>query len=450
MSSIASSSRLDAALAFQRSGRLEQAAQAYRDLLSEPEVSVTARLRLALLDLERGRWSKAAAGLAQALAEAPRHPERPNAVRALGLALARQGYREAARPWLEEALIQFGEDRAVQQAWQRSRAPAWLAPEVYDPVQQRSFFRAAPREGSSYIYTIDIVGTCNLRCPSCPVGNRPDSPRPKGFMPLRTFASIIDKVVEESPVEQPEIWLFNWGEPLLHPELPAMIELLNRRALSSFLSSNLNVKQAQLDALIAAGPGTIKISLSGFTESSYARTHTRGRIARVRDNMRHLRRLIDHHQAPTRIWVGQHVYRHNLDEVEAVAAICRELDFEHRPIAAFYQPLEKLLDIAEGRMVDEPVLKLMLEHPAEYLPRIAADRDHRYDCELRANQTVINHDGQVALCCTVYEPENLLGLDFLSSTPAEIERAKYRHPTCARCYRAGLAYLPPRLSSRAS
>ncbi|AKS41369.1 radical SAM protein [Wenzhouxiangella marina] len=396
--------------------------------------------------LHEGRLAEAASVLAAALAERPSLPERPELVRDLGLALSQHGFREAARPWLEEALTHWVDDESVQQAWQRSRPPSWLEPEVYDPLQQRTLYRSSPREGSSYIYTIDVVGTCNLRCPSCPVGNRPDSERARGFMPLDRFTAIIDKIQAESPSRDPEIWLFNWGEPLLHPELPAMIGLLNARGLPSFLSTNLNVRKG-LDALIEAAPGTIKISLSGFSEDSYARTHTRGKLALVRQNLERLRELIDRHQARTRVWVGQHVYRHNLDEVEAVGELCRALGFEHRPIAAFYQPMEKLLDIAEGRMVDEPVMKLMLEHPAEYLPRIAARQDRRYDCELRSNQTVINHDGQVALCCSVYEPENLLGVDFLTTSRADIEARKYRHPTCQRCYRAGLAYLPSSLSS---
>ncbi|MEN1728027.1 MAG: radical SAM protein, partial [Pseudomonadota bacterium] len=324
--------------------------------------------------------------------------------------------------------------------------PSWLAPEVFDPLQQRSLFRAAPREGNSYVYTIDVVGTCNLRCPSCPVGNQPDSRRKRGFMPFEQFSKIIDKIKAESPIESPEIWLFNWGEPLLHPELPAMISLLRQHGLSSFLSTNLNIKKG-LEETIAAGPDTIKISLSGFSDETYSRTHTRGKLELLKANLYRLRELIDHHGVTTQVWVGQHIYRHNQDDLQAMAALCRELEFDHRPIAAFYQPLEKLLDIAEGRMIDESVLKLMLEHPAEYIPKIAGSRDSRFDCELRANQTVINHDGQVALCCSVYEPENLLGVDFLESPREEIEQRKYAHETCARCYRAGLAYLPSRLAS---
>ena len=74
------------------------------------------------------------------------------------------------------------------------------------------------------------------------------------------------------------------------------------------------------------------------------------------------------------------------------------------------------------------------------LPRIKASRSTEHDCELRFNQTVINHDGSVALCCSVYDKPNMLGLDFLSTPHAELERAKYRHSFCGTCMSHGLHY----------
>lgn len=446
MSTASPRQQLEAANAAQQAGRADEAERLYLGLLESAEAGTAARFNLACMRLQQGRLAEAADGLAASLAADPANPYRGWAVREMGLALYRAGFREVARPWLEEALVNAPDDAALQSAWRRSRPPAWLEPEVWDPGLGRSLLRAAPREADTYVYTIDVVGTCNLRCPSCPVGNLPDSERPKGFMPLATFRRVIDKIRAESPVAAPEIWLFNWGEPFLHPELPGMIELLNEHGLASFLSTNLNIRKG-LSAVIAANPGVIKVSMSGFSEATYSATHARGRLDLLESNLHRLRELIDEHGADTRVWVGQHVYRNNRDEVEPVAGLCRELGFEHRPIAAFYQPLEKLLALAEGETLDEPVLDLLLEHPRDYLPRIAAGRDGRYDCELRANQTVINHDGQVALCCSVYEPVNMLGLDFLDTPRAAIEAAKYRHPTCARCQKAGLAYAPSRLAS---
>ncbi len=71
---------------------------------------------------------------------------------------------------------------------------------------------------------------------------------------------------------------------------------------------------------------------------------------------------------------------------------------------------------------------------------IQQHRSGRFDCELRFNQTVINHDGSVALCCTVYDQENMLGIKFLEHDHAEIERRKYAHPYCATCFKAGMQY----------
>jgi hypothetical protein len=260
-------------------------------------------------------------------------------------------------------------------------------------------------------------------------------------MDYALFERIVDKLQRESPAALPEVWLFNWGEPLLHPEAPRFLRLLRDRGLPAHLSTNLNIRHG-LDEVIAAAPASLKVSISGFSQETYGETHKRGHLDLVIANLRALRAAIDRHRVATRVWIGQHVYRTNSHEVAPLGALCAELGFEHRPIAAFYQPLEKLMRIAQGEDLHEPVLDKLLEHPASYVRRFEKVRDRRYDCELRANQTVINHDGTVALCCSVYEPENQLGVAFVDTPRAEIERRKYAHPTCVACQRLGLSYAP--------
>lgn len=430
-----------AAVAAHRSGDAGLAERLYRERLADAPGDPVARFNLGTLLLGRGEVAEAAVLIARALGEAPRHPLRAETVRALALALFRAGHWEIARPWLEEARLGAPLDAELDLAWSRARAPAWLEPEVHDPQLGETLRRGAPREAGTYVYTIDIVGTCNLRCPTCPVGNLADSARPRGFMDYALFERIVDKLARESPAATPEVWLFNWGEPLLHPEAPRFLRLLRERGLPAHLSTNLNVRHG-LDEVVAADPASLKVSISGYSAATYADTHRRGDLELVVANLRALRAALDRHRVGTRIWVGQHVYRGNQHEVEPLGALCRELGFEHHPIAAFYQPLEKLIRIAQGEDLREPVLDQLLEHPASYLRRFAATRDRGYDCELRANQTVINHDGTVALCCSVYEPENQLGLAFVDAPRALIEQRKYAHPTCASCQRLGLAYAP--------
>src|SRR4029077_12200269 len=105
---------------------------------------------------------------------------------------------EDAEPWLACANGWEPWNSAVASAHQRSRRPDYLASEVFDPQLGRSLRRYSAREGDTYIFVIDIVVACNLRCPTCPVGNSPE--RPKGFMDLALFERIIAKIRQDSPV----------------------------------------------------------------------------------------------------------------------------------------------------------------------------------------------------------------------------------------------------------
>ncbi len=367
-----------------------------------------------------------------------------DALRLMGLVLEQRGQPELARSWLEQAAGLDPSNAAVSAAITRCRPPKYLSLEVYSHSQQTSLLRYSPREASQYIYSIDIVGTCNLRCPSCPVGNTDLGQRPQGFMQLDLFKDILAKIIQESPDPEPQIWLFNWGEPLLHPQVAGFVQAINEHGLKSYLSSNLNVRKG-IDSLIAAAPTDLKISLSGASKETYAQTHVRGKFDLVVENMHKIRRALDRHQSDTHVWVGQHIYQHNLNEISQMAELCRQLKFAHHPIPAFYQPLEALLEIAQEKDINAPVLDLLLEHPAKYIRRFQEHRDNRYDCELRFNQTVINYDGSVALCCSVYKPENQLGISFLGQNFSAIEKLKYQHSFCTSCYKYGLQYAPSRI-----
>ena len=430
---------LEQAATLHREGHLDAAAAAYEALLAADASLTAARHNLGLIRLGQRATARALPLLERAFAEDGDNPIWVQSLPLAGLTLMDHGLWEAALPWLERAAARDPGHPGVQSALARARPREYLAPEVHDPQLQRSLLRYSPREAGTYVYAIDVVGTCNLRCPTCPVGNFQAADRPKGFMPVSLFEQILDKIVAERVAPRPEVWLFNWGEPLLHPELAALVTATRERGLSCQLSTNLNVHRG-LRELARAKPDALKISLSGFTPERYARTHARGNLRLVKANMHLLRYWLDEERATTRVWVGHHIYKGAEAEVPAVKALCDELGFEHHPIAAFYQPLERLVELLEGRGRPDPVLDELIEPPQVYLARNQATRSQRHDCELRFNQTAINHDGSVALCCSVYDKPNMLGMDFLATPHAELEAAKYRHPFCGKCMGHGMAY----------
>lgn len=436
---MAATPTLDQAVALHRQGRTDEAAAAYEVLLAGDPQQPSVRHNLGLIRLGQGAAARALPLLEQALAEDGDAAIWATSLPLVGLTLFDQGLWESAHVWLERAAAHDPAHAGVQAALQRARPRDYLNPEVFDPQQQRTLLRHAPREAGSYVYAIDVVGTCNLRCPTCPVGNFQAADRPKGFMAVDLFERILDKIVAECPAGRPQVWLFNWGEPLLHPDLPALVAATKRRGLPCHLSTNLNVHRG-LRELARANPDELKISLSGFTPQRYARTHARGDLRLVKANMHLLRYWLDEAGATTRVWVGHHIYKGGETEVPQVRALCDELGFEHHPTAAFYQPLERVVELIDGKAAPDPVIEDLLEPPPVYVARINATRSQRHDCELRFNQTAINFDGSVALCCSVYDRPNMLGLDFVDTPHAQLEAAKYAHPFCKSCMAHGLSY----------
>jgi hypothetical protein len=86
-------------------------------------------------------------------------------------------------------------------------------------VQHRLARRLQLGQTAGHYFFIDVVGTCNLRCPSCAVGNAP-AQLAKGLMSVATFDKILSKIrAEYSDCGRLFVDLYNWGEPGLHPDL---------------------------------------------------------------------------------------------------------------------------------------------------------------------------------------------------------------------------------------
>jgi MoaA/NifB/PqqE/SkfB family radical SAM enzyme len=297
-----------------------------------------------------------------------------------------------------------------------------------------------------FVYDIDIVGSCNLRCPSCPVGNSAPllaaTPRRNsGMMELAQFEAILDKIgVDQGGRPDIVITLFNWGEPTLHAQVGDFVRAINQRGYFSMVSTNLNYDR-NLEQLVEARPSRLRVSLSGMTRATYETTHARGDIIVFKRNCYQLCHLMEKHGVTFPVEMHFHLYRHNIfEDVSEAAALCEELGFQFNPGEAFLMPLEKSFDALEGRALtpqDQDLMELLLVSPAE---RAAIARKYpARDCILRSNQMAINADGSVALCCSTYDPRSDVASSYLEVEFAELQRRRYAHPVCVKCMQHGLA-----------
>src|SRR5687767_7575743 len=79
--------------------------------------------------------------------------------------------------------------------------------------------------------TVAITARCNLRCEGCRYGR---DFMPAEQLPLEVVETLLDDAAE-CGVETIRLY---GGEPLLHPDLPAMVERAVRRGLDPYVTTN--------------------------------------------------------------------------------------------------------------------------------------------------------------------------------------------------------------------
>lgn len=283
---------------------------------------------------------------------------------------------------------------------------------------------------------IDVVGNCNLRCPSCPVGNM-GAINPNGLLDVGLFARIMEKATRDYSISHVE--LYNWAEPFLHPELPQLIRIVRQYDLPCWLSSNLNVVR-NVEEVFRACPDFLRISLSGFTQEIYSQGHAKGNIERVKENMR----LVSEAKrntgnAFTRVEVFYHKYKYNLQDVEPMRRYAAELGFIWHEGWAYHIAVEKLIRAAEGTLDAEERNYVDTKYALPIVDALKECEKFKHEpCYLYDRQIVLDLQGNAVLCCGIYDyAQNTLG-SFLEMSPEQLMQAKSRQNTCSSCTKHGV------------
>ena len=129
------------------------------------------------------------------------------------------------------------------------------------------------------IIYVDVVGRCNLKCPSCPSGNTAHNNHVGGAMWTSLLSDILKKAVAESDANT--VGLYNWTEPLLHPQIGSLIKIVKSYGLGCLVSSNLNLSK-NIEQVVEAVPDFLRVTVSGFTNGVYQKQHAGGDIEKVK------------------------------------------------------------------------------------------------------------------------------------------------------------------------
>ncbi|MEZ0370727.1 MAG: radical SAM protein [Candidatus Sericytochromatia bacterium] len=167
--------------------------------------------------------------------------------------------------------------------------------------------RSAPE-----VLHISLTDACSQRCSGCFFSNREPGIRPNRYLAFARFERIV-AVAARYRVFQLAL---GGGEPLMHPQLEALVAHGTRAGLVvNLTSSGALLSRAKALALKAAGLGQLQLSLNGATAASHGLT--RPGFEAVLAAMGHCR------DTSLRFGLNLLVTRQNLDELEAMLSLAR-------------------------------------------------------------------------------------------------------------------------------
>jgi organic radical activating enzyme len=287
---------------------------------------------------------------------------------------------------------------------------------------------------------IDIVGACNLSCPSCPMGNS-DNNNFKKSMKIEKFREIVNKAKSEGVKS---IYLYNWTEPLIHPKIGEFIKVINDAGLRSGVSSNLNIAK-NLEQTLKAEPDFFRISLSGFHQTTYEKGHAGGDIEIVKKNMILLHQIKQHYNSNTLVEVYYHRYLDNLSEEWLMRDFSERLDFIFTTGYSVMMPLEKTLAVVEKSASvtaqDLQTLKRLALPPYDDVINLVKHYPPQ-KCSLKDNMLVLDCNGNTVLCCSIFDQKKFQVGNYLETPLEELTRLKSTNKTCSdmctTCMKNGL------------
>ncbi|MHB1381736.1 MAG: radical SAM protein [Thermoleophilia bacterium] len=150
----------------------------------------------------------------------------------------------------------------------------------YHFLKRSEFVPAVPQ----YV-NIEPTSACNLKCTVCSL----DGSRKRGTMDMGLFRSIVD---QSAAIGVPRIALFLAGEPLLHKELPQMVEYISSKGISARIRTNgALLTPEKSEALLDAGLDFLGFSFDGDNKADYESIRVGADYDQVLENILHFLEL---------------------------------------------------------------------------------------------------------------------------------------------------------------
>ncbi len=274
---------------------------------------------------------------------------------------------------------------------------------------------------------VDIVGPCNLRCAMCPQGG-PDGPtgqRGRGVMSVELFDRTL-RYLREALWQGEYVNLYNWGDPLLHPDLGEILDTCRVYGVKPIVSTNLSFPAERIAALRQHGLELLLVSLSGFSEPTYRRNHIGGDFKRIR---RILEILSSDRGLINSVVLKYLVFDYNSHELQAAKEFAERKGFEFGAYRGAIPSADDFFryeaDVQYRNYVHQYIsLDRSTLKPARFCPQ--------------ETSITLNHQAQLELCCVSWNSGFRKSL--FETNVAEYLKNKVKNEFCDKCLHMGYSH----------
>jgi MoaA/NifB/PqqE/SkfB family radical SAM enzyme len=249
-------------------------------------------------------------------------------------------------------------------------------------IREFEILKAVERpRGFPFHAVIDITNACNLQCPYCPTGRRQNSGRSRRIIDIDLLRMFLDNIGKYLIIAD----LFNWGEPLLHPQIDFIVRMFHERRIFHHISTNLNIRNKQvLEKVCDAGLDFLTVSISGITQEVYERYHKGGDANLVLDNINY---IINYKKKLKYInpiiAIKYLVFKHNVHQIDKARKLAKEFGVDIFWTCYAGGPEDKIIPR------DEEKIKLLYPGTGKF-------------CSELWRTIILNCDGGITPCCLLY------------------------------------------------
>lgn len=257
---------------------------------------------------------------------------------------------------------------------------------------------------------LELTAHCGYHCVGCP---NTYMRRPKGHM----AADAAIRLIKEAATLAKTVYLWNYGEPLLHPSLTTILHGAGSDAASCVISTTAGTCLPSLDLTSFRGLRELVVSINGLDPETYQLHQKGGSFTRVLENLQALRGALTGSSVD---YVLQFVVHDlNTHQIDMVPAFASAHGFKRAVLKTFNVMDEKSETYA--RFVPK-----QREHSRYHGSSCESAFSRRPDNPPCLKSLVVNWDGCIVPCCWDYEGDLQLGNVFPDGLQALWQSARFQ------------------------